>query len=94
MQAGDLWVNNIKHLAYMTVTTQILCNLEQISYVLAKSHFPLQHTGMNIAESLKEIMKGLSISLSQTVFVPDNEAEILCAIRILGVVHFICLHTI
>jgi hypothetical protein len=94
MQAVHMWMDNIKHLAYMTVTTLILCNLKPKSYVLAKSHFHLQHTGMNIAEFPKKIMKKLSISLSQTVFVQDNGANIFCAMRILGVVHFTCLHTI
>jgi hypothetical protein len=86
----DMWVDDFKHLAYMTVTAHILRNFQSKSFVLATRHFPLKHTGMNIAEALKEILKEFKIRLSRTVFVTDNGANILNAMRILGVVHFSC----
>ncbi|KZS19613.1 Uncharacterized protein APZ42_013888 [Daphnia magna] len=45
----QIWVDNFKDPAYMTLTAHILRNFEQKSYVFEIFHLPLHHTGMNIA---------------------------------------------
>lgn len=71
-----MWVDDLKHLAYMTVTAHILRNFQPKSFVLATRHFPLKNMVMNIAEALKEILKEFKIHLSRPVFVTDNGVNI------------------
>lgn len=60
------------------------------SYVLSTRHFPLRHTGKNIADAIKSVLNEYGIPLKKTVFISDNGSNILLAIRLLGVVHFSC----
>lgn len=74
----------------MTLTAHILRSFEQKCYVFAIFHFPLHHTGMNIAGSLKKNHEGIWASLYLEQFLTDNEAKIRSAIKILGFVHYSC----
>lgn len=46
--------------------------------------------GKNIEDELRNILKEFGIPLMKIVFISDNGANILLALRILGVVHFSC----
>lgn len=87
----DIWTSRGNH-AYTGVTVHFLSkSFELHHYLLETREFPTTHSGANIADEVKCVLKEWDIKMNTLIAITtDNGANITSAVRILGLIHVPC----
>ena len=72
---SDIWTSSAND-AYLSATAHFITDdWDMRSVILDISPFPVQHTGMNIADALQEILKSYSIASSKFLASVHDEGK-------------------
>lgn len=90
----DIWTSSVNNESFISLTAHyISCDTFQKEiYALRVKHFPVNHTGVNIADILNDTMEEWNITIDQIhAIIRDNAANMICGIGNLYFIHLICI---
>lgn len=94
----DIWTSSSNNKAFISLTAHFLDKntLDQKVYTLSTKYFPSNHTGVNISETLEQLLEEWKIEAARVhLIVHDNAANMIVGLGYLEVGHMSCfLHTL
>ena len=94
----DIWTSSSSNKGFISLTAHFLDKntLNQKVYTLSTKYFPSQHTGVNISETLAQLLEEWKIDATHVhLIVHDNAANMIVGLNYLEVGHLSCfLHTL
>lgn len=87
----DIWTSSVNNESFISLTAHyISCDTFQREiYTLRVKHFPVSHTGCNIADIINNIIEEWNIRIDQIhVIVRDNAANMILGIGNLYILYF------
>lgn len=94
----DIWTSQCNNNGFISLTAHFIDKntLDQKVYTLSTKHFPSRHTGVNISETLSQLLEEWKIDDDRLhLIVHDNAANMISGLDILDVGHMSCfLHTL
>lgn len=88
----DIWTSSVNNELFISLTVHYISadTFQKEIYTLTVKHFPVSHTGGNIADIINNIMEEWNLSIDQIhVIVRDNAANMICGIGNLYIYYYL-----